>query len=104
MIAIFFVSRTGQKGSDVSAKETTKRVVMVTKQLAALKGAMDDLGVEPIQNEQNPPRGEDPVAASQSSLHTFQNTLVREALQDLSVAVRNRQPPTAGAKSRRPLQ
>lgn len=76
---------------------------MVTKQLAALKKTMDDLGLEPIQNEQNPPRGEDSVAVSQSSLHTYQNTLVREALQDLSCAVRNRQPPL-GAKSRRSLQ
>eukprot|EP00884_Botryococcus_braunii_P008069 jgi/Botrbrau1/17263/Bobra.0015s0022.1 len=90
----------GQKGSDVSAREATKRVVTVTRQLSALKCLMEKLNMEPVQNEPSTPHGEEVIPPSHP-LQNFQNTLVREALQDLTGAARNRQPSAATTKGLR---
>jgi hypothetical protein len=73
----------------VSAREATKRVVAATRQLAALQGVITAFGADPYPPEVATPRGAPGSTPSAShNLREYHNTLVRDALNDLTASTR----------------
>ena len=71
----------GQKGSDASAKEATRKIVAATRQLQYLHAILAAVGMPvPSGKEESPPRG---GAKSSRTSWVPRNTLVRDALNEI---------------------
>lgn len=82
----------GQKGSDVSAREATKKVVAATKQMHALEAVLQDIHVLPLHAPQDASaklQASDENAksvAAEAGPWAARNTIVRDVLNELTNA------------------
>ena len=70
----------GQKGSDVSARESTRKIVAASRQLEALQSILNALGVAPASSTQQPPIQNNRV---NEAYWTPKNTIVRDVLNEI---------------------
>lgn len=78
----------GQKGSDVSAREATKKLVAATKQIHALQAVLQDIHVvspDAVAKLQAPDENAKSVAA-EAGPWAAKNTIVRDVLNELTNA------------------
>ena len=74
------MSCAGQKGSDVSARDSTRKIVAASRQLEALQSILRALGVSPISSSEQPPIQNNRV----NTAHwTPKNTIVRDVLNEI---------------------
>ncbi len=78
----------GQKGSDVSAKEATRKIVSASRQLQALQALLTAVGAPVLSGKEDSPQRGGPKSARASWVP--RNTVVRDALNEIGNQARQR--------------
>ena len=80
-VLIYFANpRVGQKGSDVSARDSTRKIVAASRQLEALQSILSSLGVSPLGTAEQQPIQNNRV---NTAYWTPKNTIVRDVLNEI---------------------